>query len=355
MRFKLIIPTIIVLFLIQINYHVVYALVSNDYTFLCPQIEAFNLKNQSLKTANQELNYKLTIETIDENGFPISEMPVYIDDKIFYTDALGKIVMVVNKGFHIVKAVEFLDLVDIKISFIKWFDNFPSLGRVINITDNTTLQLIYNVKYRITLYFYNWYVNKIITPSLIQLMHDEQILNISTNNVWLNSGNYTIMKVLFKDENIVKPGKYVFKITSPKSLKIICQVADMNITLLDLNGNPIVNHGIELVTTKGTKLNLSTDAIGQLIINDVPFGEYQIVAKLGNQIITKTFLFAGEEQQLFFPVEFKREETSILTQTLILTPTIQSNLITILVFILVFILVLDVVMYLLYRTKRKSK
>jgi|GEM_PF-2432542 len=350
MKFKLIIFIISALLIIQINQYVVYALICDDYVFSYPQVgQNLNLKNQSI---NQNLNYKLTIEVIDENGFPVSELPIYIDGKVFYTDDSGKIVKIIDYGLHLVEAVESLNLIDVKASFVKWFDNFPNLKRVINITSNITLQLIYSVKYKTTLYFYNWYTDKTIVPSLVQLMFDKQLLNISTNNIWLSSGKYSIMKVLFRGENTVKSGKYIFEVTSPKVLKIICQVADMNITLLDSNNSPIANHDVKLVTAEGVELNLNTNALGQLIINDMPFSEYKIVVKLGNQVITKTFLFAGEKQQLFFPAEFKKEDFLPSTQMFPVS-SMQNYSLIILVFILMFILTLDVAIYLMYRTKRR--
>jgi len=353
MEFKLIIFIISVLLIIQINQYVVYALICDNYVFSYPQVgQNLNLKDQSI---NQNLNHKLTIEVIDENGFPISELPIYIDGKVFYTDNSGRIVKIIDDGLHLIEAVESLNLIDVKASFVKWFDNFPNLKRVINITSNITLQLIYSVKYKITLYFYNWYADKTIVPSLVQLVFDEQILNISANNVWLSSGKYSIMKVLFRDENTVKSGKYIFEVISPNVLKIICQVADMNITLLDSNNSPIANHDVKLVTAGGVELNLNTNALGQLVINDMPFSEYKIVVKLGNQVITKTFLFAGEEQQLFFPAEFKKEEFSPSTQMFPISNMQNYSLIIILVFILIFISTLDIAIYLLYRRRASIK
>jgi hypothetical protein len=348
MKFRLII--FIALSLIQISHYVVYALVCDNYGVSCFQVEELlNLKDQSFKSAYQKLNYKLTIDVIDENGFPISELPIYIDGDIYYTNNSGKVVKIVSNGLHLIEALESIDLTDIKASFVRWFDDFPKSRRIVNVTSNITLQLIYSVKYKITLYFYNWYANRTIIPSLVQLMFDGQILNISTNNVWLSSGNYSIMKILFKDENIVKPGKYIFEVASPKVLKIICQVADMNITLLDSSGSPITNHDVKLITTRGAELNLSTNALGQLIINNMPFNEYQIIVKLGSQVITKTFLFTGEKQQLFFPVEFKREEDASQTQMF----TMQNyGLIIFLLLILISVLVLDITIYLLYKTRR---
>lgn len=360
MKLKLAIPIIIATLLTQINPHMVYALIHDDgYTSPSFQVvNNSNLKNPYLKNITQDLNYNLTIEAIDENGIPIPELPVYIDNNIFHTDASGKIIRTVNSGFHLIEAIESLKLDSTEISFIKWLDDLLIPRRTINITGDTTLQLIYNVKHKIVLYFYNWHNNKIITPSLVQLKHNNKILNISTNNMWLNNGNYTVVKVLFKDINVVKPEKYNFKITSPKVLKIICRVADMNITLLDSNNNPITDYNLKLVASKEVKFNLKTDSIGQVMISDMPFGEYNVIIKLGNQVITKAFLFGGEDLQLFFPVEFKREKPSTPSPTQTLTTstlTMQnSNLINILVFILALILILDIVVY-LYKGKGKTK
>lgn len=356
MKLKLVISIIIVMLLTQINSHMVYALIHDDaYTSTFFQVmHNFNLGTVHLKNTSQGLSYNLTIEATDENGIPIPDLPVYIDNNVFHTDALGRVIRIVSSGFHLVEAIESLKLDNTEISFIKWLDDFSIPRRIINIASDTTLQLIYNVKHKIVLYFYNWYANKIITPSLIQLKHNNEILNISTNNVWLNNGNYTIVKVLFKDINVVKPEKYNFKVASPKVLRIICRVADMNITLLDSDNNLITNHSLELIASKEVRFNLKTNSIGQVMINDMPFGEYNVTIKLGNQVITKAFLFSGEDLQLFFPVEFKKEESLTLLQTLTTSiSTMQNiNLINILVLILALILMLDIVVF-LYKGKTR--
>jgi len=210
--------------------------------------------------------------------------PIYVYQ--YYLKIVSKYGQPTGEGWYTKSTVAEVNIVsqilldkNTRLLFSGWSGSIESKNPQVKIVMDSpkTIYAKWVKQYKVSFSFTDIGKRIVIEPDYVILKKETgEELKITEPFVWLDEGNYTIVKVFWKGSDITPPEEYKFEVSEPGKHEVPCSIYKVKIDLKNYFNQPIKDAVVIIKFNNGTEKKIKISGVKEIYL---PKGNHKIVVE----------------------------------------------------------------------------